>query len=81
MHRAVVFAHYDKYNSIQEYVLYYLKELRKVADTIIFVSIFLSQKFQKYSLWLNLLLQLRMANTILDHINAGLAIYQMIPMN
>ncbi len=30
MHRAVVFAHYDKYNSIQEYVLYYLKELRKV---------------------------------------------------
>ena len=33
-----VFAHYDKYNSIQEYVLYYLKELRKVADTIIFVS-------------------------------------------
>ena len=33
MHRAVVFAHYDKYNSIQEYVLYYLKELRKVADT------------------------------------------------
>lgn len=38
MHRAVVFAHYDKYNSIQEYVLYYLKELRKVADTIIFVS-------------------------------------------
>ena len=24
MHRAVVFAHYDKYNSIQEYVLYNL---------------------------------------------------------
>ena len=86
MHRAVVFAHYDKYNSIQEYVLYYLKELRKVADTIIFVSDPKSYSpcgvaITSLTRGCTLLLQLRMANTILDHINAGLAIYQMIPMN
>ena len=38
MKRAVIFAHYDKNREIKDYVLYYLKELKKTADTIIFVS-------------------------------------------
>ena len=38
MKRAIVFAHFDKNNIIQDYVLYYLKELKKISDTIIFVS-------------------------------------------
>ena len=36
--RAVVFAHYDINNKIQDYVVYYLKELKKIAKTLIFVS-------------------------------------------
>ncbi len=36
--RATVFAHYDKNNTIQDYVIYYLKELKKVSEIIIFVS-------------------------------------------
>lgn len=36
--RATVFAHYDKNNIIQDYVIYYLKELKKVSEIIIFVS-------------------------------------------
>lgn len=38
MTRVAVFAHYDKSNIIQEYVIYYLTELKKVCDKIIFVS-------------------------------------------
>ena len=38
LNRAAVFAHYDKNNLIQDYVVYYIKELKKIADTIIFVS-------------------------------------------
>jgi len=38
MYRAAVFAHYDKDNKIQDYVLFYLKELQKYFDKIIFVS-------------------------------------------
>ena len=38
MTKAAVFAHFDKNNIIQEYVIYYLKELKKITDTIIFVS-------------------------------------------
>lgn len=38
MTKAAVFAHFDKNNTIQGYVIYYLKELKKVSDTIIFVS-------------------------------------------
>lgn len=36
--RLAVFAHYDKDNYIEQYVIYYLKELKKVADKIVFVS-------------------------------------------
>lgn len=38
MNRIAIFAHYDCNNLIQEYVVYYLKELKKVVDSIIFVS-------------------------------------------
>lgn len=38
MKRIAIFAHYDKDNLIEDYVIYYLKELNKVADKIIFVS-------------------------------------------
>ncbi len=38
MKRIAVFAHYDKNNIIENYVVYYLKELKKVADSIVFVS-------------------------------------------
>lgn len=36
--RVTCFAHFDKNNTIQDYVIYYLKELKKVSDIIIFVS-------------------------------------------
>lgn len=36
--KVVVFAHFDKNNIIQDYVIYYLKELKNIADAIIFVS-------------------------------------------
>lgn len=36
--RAVVFAHYDKDFIVDDYVLYYLKELRTVCDCLVFVS-------------------------------------------
>ena len=36
--RIAIFANFDINNKIQKYVVYYLKELKKVADTIIFVS-------------------------------------------
>ena len=38
MDRITVFAHYDKNNLIQNYVIYYLKELKKVSQKIVFVS-------------------------------------------
>ena len=38
MKRAVVFAHYDKDNIVDDYVIYYIKELKKIAETIVFVS-------------------------------------------
>lgn len=38
MKRTAVFAHYDKNNLIQDYVVYYLSELKKCAEKIIFVS-------------------------------------------
>lgn len=38
MKRIAVFAHFDKDNIIDDYVVYYLKELKKNFETIIFVS-------------------------------------------
>lgn len=38
MNRAVIFAHYDKDSVIDDYVIFYLKELRKSVQKIIFVS-------------------------------------------
>lgn len=38
MTKAAVFAHFDKNNIIQDYVIYYLQELKKIAETIVFVS-------------------------------------------
>lgn len=38
MKRVIVFAHYDKNNTIEDFVVYYLKELKKLAQDIIFVS-------------------------------------------
>lgn len=36
--RAIVFAHFDKHNIVDDYVIYYLNELKKNSRTIIFVS-------------------------------------------
>ena len=38
MKRIAIFAHYDKNNKIEDYVIYFLKELKKNADKIIFIS-------------------------------------------
>lgn len=38
MKRAVIFAHYDKQNIIDDYVVYYLKALREIVDELVFVS-------------------------------------------
>lgn len=38
MNRLCVFAHWDKDNIVDDYVVYYLKALKEVANTIIFVS-------------------------------------------
>ena len=38
LNRAIIFAHYDKYNVVDDYVYYYLKELQKNALHLIFVS-------------------------------------------
>ena len=38
MNRVAVFAHYDNNNLIQDYVVYYLQELKKVSQKIVFVS-------------------------------------------
>jgi len=37
--RISIFAHYDKDNIVDEYVFYYLKELKKVSNKIIFVTV------------------------------------------
>ncbi len=38
MTKVAIFAHYDKKNKIEDYVVYYLEELKKIANNIIFVS-------------------------------------------
>lgn len=38
MKRVAVFAHYDKDNVVDDYVIYYLKALKNIASDIIFVS-------------------------------------------
>ena len=38
MRRTAIFAHYDKDNKIEDYVIYYLRGLSQVADKIVFVS-------------------------------------------
>ena len=38
MKRVAVFAHYDKHNKIQDYVVFYIKKLKEIADKVIFVS-------------------------------------------
>lgn len=38
MKRVAVFAHYDKDNIIDDYVIYYLKALKEIFDKIVFVS-------------------------------------------
>jgi lipopolysaccharide biosynthesis protein len=36
--RITIFAHFDKDNVIDDYVIFYLKELKKISEKIIFVS-------------------------------------------
>lgn len=36
--RAVVFAHYDMHNMVDPYVYFYLRQLRKISHTLVFVS-------------------------------------------
>lgn len=38
MKRAAVFAHYDRDNIIDDYVIYYLKELKEIVEELVFVS-------------------------------------------
>lgn len=38
LNRAAIFAHYDKNSKIEDYVVFYLKELNKIASKIVFVS-------------------------------------------
>lgn len=38
MKRAVIFAHYDFQNIIDDYVIYYLKQLKYITNKIVFVS-------------------------------------------
>ena len=38
MNRVAIFAHYDKKNIIDDYVIFYINELQKIAETVIFVS-------------------------------------------
>lgn len=38
MKRTVIFAHYDKDNLIDDYIIYYLQALKKLSDKIVFVS-------------------------------------------
>ena len=47
MKRVVIFAHYDKKNIISDYVIFYLKALKQVADEIVFVSCCLLSDIEK----------------------------------
>ncbi len=38
MKRIAIFAHFDKKNEIQDYVIYYIENLLKISDKIIFIS-------------------------------------------
>lgn len=38
MNRVAIFAHYDKKNIIDDYVVFYINELQKIADKVVFVS-------------------------------------------
>ena len=38
MNRVAIFAHYDKKNIIDDYVIFYIQELKKIANEVIFVS-------------------------------------------
>ena len=38
MNRVAIFAHYDKKNIIDDYVVFYVQELQKIAKNVIFVS-------------------------------------------
>ena len=38
MKRLCVFAHWDRDNIIDDYVIYYLKALKQVVSTLVFVS-------------------------------------------
>lgn len=38
MKRVCIFAHYDRDDIVDDYVIYYLKALQKICATIIFVS-------------------------------------------
>ena len=38
MRRAAVFAHYDKDNLIDDYVIYYVKALKEICEKVVFVS-------------------------------------------
>ena len=38
MNRVAIFAHYDKKNIIDDYVIFYILELKKIANEVIFVS-------------------------------------------
>ncbi len=38
MNKVAIFAHYDKKNIIDDYVIFYVKELQKIARDVIFVS-------------------------------------------
>lgn len=38
MNRIAVFAHYDKDSRIEDYVVHYLRELKKIANVVVFIS-------------------------------------------
>lgn len=38
MKRVAIFAHYSKNNTIENYIIYLIKELKTIADKIIFIS-------------------------------------------
>lgn len=50
MKRAVIFAHYDKDSIIDDYVIFYLKELKKNIEKVIFVSCNELNDFEKQKL-------------------------------
>ena len=50
MNRTVVFAHYDKDSVIDDYVIYYLKALKEIAQNIVFVSCGSLSEYEKNKL-------------------------------